>query len=166
MLREELRGLEKQIEECLTVAYMKGYNKGRNETDYLRGLKDAWECAKDIFNMPCDKKIAIFGSVSGWVKDTPAEAMLKIKKYKNGKDINAPNKDEEIKIGDEMCSVTDSSLKIIVIDVDTLNDCLTGYGLAGTYSGRPMKHWRKTGRHCSKIEEIAEWLNNENEVEE
>lgn len=123
MLRKELQGLEKQIELCLTSAYMKGYNEGRNEAG--------------IYELT----------------------------HRTGKDINAPTKAEEIRIGDEMCSVDDRSLKIVVINVDTFNDRLTGFGLRGTYSDRPMKYWRKTGRHCSKIEEIAEWLNNEIEVD-
>lgn len=123
MLRKELQGLERQIEFCLTSAYMKGYNEGRNEAEKY-----------ELTYHPC-------------------------------KDINALTKTDEVRIGDEMCSVDDRSLKIVVINVDTFNECLTGFGLRGTYSDRPMKYWRKTGRHCSKIEEISEWLNNEIEVD-
>lgn len=88
MLRKELQGLEKQIEECLTCAFQKGYNTGTVDRDvekaYERGLKEAWECADKIAMLPTDITEPMFNQfgLHNIIKNvSPAEAINKIYEY-------------------------------------------------------------------------------------
>lgn len=79
---EVMNGIENRVKQ----AYNAGYKVGANDSDrlsspYHKGLEEAWECAKKIYNMSAEKIIAIFGSCSNWVNFTATEAIAKIKEY-------------------------------------------------------------------------------------
>lgn len=68
--------------------YSEGYDQAMEDnTDlemaYNKGLEDAWECAKRIYEMPAGEVIRIFGSVSAWVELTAQEAINRIKYHED-----------------------------------------------------------------------------------
>lgn len=83
-----IENIQNEIHDLVELAYKEGNEIGEAvgyEDGYNSGLVDAWECAKDIFDMSADELIAIFGSVSGWVNYDVVDAMKKIEKYKERK---------------------------------------------------------------------------------
>ena len=83
-----IENIQNEIHDLVELAYKEGIEVGEAvgyEDGYNSGLVEAWECAKDIFNMSADELIAIFGSVSGWVHYDVVDAMKRIEKYKERK---------------------------------------------------------------------------------
>lgn len=80
-----IENIQNEIHDLVELAHKEGIEVGEAvgyEDGYNSGLVEAWECAKDIFNMSADELIAIFGSVSGWVNYDVVDAMKKIEEYR------------------------------------------------------------------------------------
>lgn len=83
-----IENIQNEIHDLVDIAHKEGADIGESigySNGYCDGLIDAWEYAKEIYHMPAETLIAIFGSVSGWVNYDVADAMKKIKKHKERK---------------------------------------------------------------------------------
>lgn len=98
-----LDGLKTQALTCVEVAYDKGYKSGLNDGNindgtfaakvkeaYNNGLNDAWECARRIYEMPCDVVCELFPDSNDviFADITASEAIEKIRKYDEKKRLN------------------------------------------------------------------------------
>ena len=138
-----------------------GFDKGRSEwyaeeelipvdKTYTKGLADAWELAKKVFEMSYKDRADIFDSTNysailGHM--TAEETLAKIEAYE---------KEKEIKVGD-VVSISDGT-KSVVIDQneDDAFLVLTENGCVECYKA---KYLRKTGKHIdieSLIRQIGE----------
>ena len=83
-----IENLQNEIHDLVELAHKEGIEVGEAvgyEDGYNSGLVDAWEYAREIYHMPAETLIAIFGNVSGWVHYDVVDAMKKIEKYKERK---------------------------------------------------------------------------------
>lgn len=174
MLKEELRGLEKQIEECLTCAFQKGYNMGTVdrvpdvEKAREQGRNEAWECARKIlFDGDLPRELLEYLKVDtfcGIIEEYSAsEAISKIYEYEDGK--KTAIKDDVIRIGDEVRNRRYRSTTFVVTHIDRTDNTITGYGATGNFADRKMERWEKTGRHFPEIGEVWKTLVEESEGE-
>lgn len=122
---------------------------------YIRGLNDAWELAKKIYDTTHADRNKIFGldnSCNG-IKNVfemfaPQEALAKIEAYE---------KEKEIKVGDEVFFVAEPTLCGVVTRIKSGIYVMWGDGSCGTISN--PETIKKTGKHIdieSLLKQIGE----------
>jgi hypothetical protein len=128
------------------------------EQAYQRGLDEAWEAARKIVCRhttwggytqeelkECFKKNYCQDVME---KYSASEALSKIREYEAKKKAE----DEAIKVGDEMASLEEPTVNVVVSSVI---DAYHFSGFCGSMSGVfLLKDWRKTGRHFPQIAEV------------
>lgn len=148
---------ESDTEQVRKEAYQRGHEAGTQETKeilkdyaekaYQRGLNDAWEAARTLWNTPARKEIfgyTTFNTVLTTL--TAQEAIEKIRQYER-------EKEEQIQVGDEI--ETPSGLKGYVVNFtdDELVHYVSSEGRFGTMG---MSAVSKTGRHFPEIAEVLQ----------
>ena len=112
------------------------YNQAFNQ-----GTEAAWELARKIGNMPYDAAEEIFGIdfIFDLVRDyTYSEAAAKVAEWEKGK--------EEIKVGDVLEDIYDSSVKCTVTNLYPSNMAYLVFD-DGTAGMNELDNFKKTGRH-------------------
>lgn len=101
--------------------YEQGYEDGKKiscdykdnmKSEYNRGLNDAWECIKKIFQMDDDTTEELFGCVLVHTitkKYCVSDVLQIIKEYEAKK-----KQDTEIKVGDEVFYMDENDLRVVV----------------------------------------------------
>ena len=139
-------------------AHAKGYNEAKfiyqnpnAESDYQRGLDDAWEAARKITNMQHKDRIECFGFVRVYSDLTASEVLAKLKAYEE------QHKSGEIKVSD---IITEGKINYLVIDItDKSYVALQGTDFEPVYIGKDyIKSYHNL--HDSKdMRKIAEEIN-------
>lgn len=131
---------------------------------YERGLNDAWELAKEIWNWfgSSDEKLnECFGThfITTVYEMDVKEALQKFREYTQEQKEEAEK--SELRVGDEIQNTNKPSVKLIVTKKNGLgwfgfdSDGSVGYGSLGDFSD----YWKKTGRHFDQIDNILEEMN-------
>lgn len=133
---------------------------------YEQGLNDAWECAKKL----CQS--AMYGGSEEYCREifelTPFEivdvfdysasqCIEKVKAYEK----RQKQTEDEIKVGDEITSYTDTNSLVIGIGAWGEWNCITAYGAVFEITKEKQKYWKKTGRHFDAIPEVLKQMNRE-----
>jgi hypothetical protein len=155
--------------ECIEAAYDRGYKSGINDGNindgtfdakvkeaYDNGLNDAWECAKRIYEMPCDAVCELFPDSNDviFADITASEAIKKIREYDEKKAERNASPDNELHIGDEVYSLDKNSRKTVTaIDGNTAIVLCTS-GKCGVFR---ISGLHKTGRRFA-IDEVLRKL--------
>lgn len=145
-IRDELekQAYQRGYEEAYDTAYAdaEGIYESGKRAMYQKGLKDAWEAARTLWNTPNRKEIfghTIFNTILTTL--TAQETIEKIRQYEQ--------EEEELKVGDEVINrdkkavvteITDRFVRIMYSDG-------SGYALFS-------KNMTKTGRHFPEIAEV------------
>lgn len=173
----QIDGMIKQMDECLHHAYDRGYKKGFddghetgmidgvmnidvNEVSYVKGLNDAWECARKI-DEDRDIENYVFGEdlEHGFSHIKASEAIYKIQKYEVEKRCH------EIHVGDEVYNLDPENVRVVT----AIYDDDKGYKQAvqicknGKYAVDRVDTLRKTGKHYDGIESILDQMKGEKE---
>ena len=123
------------------------------DASYERGLKDAWECAKKMFEMPYIELQNIFPHISLFNpldNVSPSEAIVKIKEYDERK-----KQDEEIKVGDEVVYLD----RVFVVTSIVKNEYVMGFDSNGEHCSYHYKtKLKKTGRTFPQIVEVLKQI--------
>lgn len=109
-MKEEI---ENRLHDFAELIYKQGFKAGEE-----KGLKDAWECARQIHGMHCQKLSEVFPYSTHdniFIDYSAKEAMQKIKEYEK------KQHDDEIDIGDVIRFLT-SGTKAVIFDVDENNE--------------------------------------------
>lgn len=119
---------------------------------YDKGLSDAWDAAKKIFDMDGDTIVEVFDDYSPYnvtQKCTAAEAIAKIKAYEDKQ-----KQDAEIKVGDEVYSdaFDDKGIVTHITNDKVSCVCIICNGFTMMKVGLCGLH--KTGRHFPQIAEV------------
>lgn len=133
---------------------MGNYYEGAN--DYVRGLNDAWNCAKKISTMSSKECIKVFGYTYGWRSLNPLEAISKVEAY------NSQKNDNKIKVGTVLSHGTE---KIVVTSIEKvfdtlywdairLNDCNLGNKGEGLRGKMDFSGFEVTGEFIPQIAEL------------
>lgn len=114
---------------------------GKNE-DYVRGLSDAWELAKKIYDMKCEDVKDIFEEGFWEIINhyTAEEALAKIEAYE---------KEKEIKVGDVVVKTSGAGSKYIGV-VTQITDAQYSVCLVfsdGSTETTIASNLTKTGKH-------------------
>lgn len=167
--------IEKRIHEFAEQMYNAGYADRCLLTDeecikdqqnqYMKGLNDAWECAKKIavssndggFDLDELNDIFHTRSVTATMSNYSAsEAIEKIKTYEEAR--------KQIRVGDELIYISDDGCgrRYIVTHIINLHfvDVIDECG-GTTYINIEM--CKKTGRHFSQVEELLKQMQEESE---
>ena len=169
---QQTEGLCKEVANCIRDAYERGYKQGFKDGNYNKeffcnlnfehgtnkGLDDAWECVKRIYDLQCDTVKEIFGSI--YFKDvlenySASEAIAKIKEYEEKQKA-----DSEVKVGDEVIDgkVFNSGKGIVTFVSPTVVYVLWYDGSTGR---RKLEDIKKTGIHFDQMVEILKQLKGE-----
>ena len=181
----QIEGMIKQMDECLHHAYDRGYKKGFddghekgmidgvmnidvNEVSYVKGLNDAWECARELMLSTEDSGIdnekieEIFGYSYYYVlKDYSAsEAIAKIKEYEEKQ-----KKADEIHVGDEVYNLDLENVRVVtaIYNDDKGHKQAVQICKNGKYAVDRVDTLRKTGKHYYGIEHVLYEMKGENE---
>lgn len=147
-----MESIKAEINYIAEEAYQKGIQEGegrkrrRHDHDEQlieQGRNEAWEAARKIISMPDPPYWGIFGDYKNdlFGKITAREALSKLEAYEKKK------ADSEIKVGEELENGVST---VIVTHINLENGTFDGVGVndigrLGTYTGRPLKDWRKNG---------------------
>lgn len=74
-----------------------------------------------------------------------------------------PKQTDEIKVGDEIISYTETSNIVVGIGVWGGWHCITPYGVSCEIAKEKQKYWKKTGRHFDEIEKVLEQMKGDQE---
>lgn len=165
----QIEGMIKQMDECLHHAYDRGYKKGFddghekgmidgvmnidvNEVSYVKGLNDAWECARKI-DEDRDIENYVFGEdlEHGFSHIKASEAIYKIQKYEVEKRCS------EIHVGDEVY-FDDKGRKAVVTRVIEEVDLYNILFYNGDTNCVRRMFLAKTGNHYDGIESILDQM--------
>ena len=115
--------------------------ESERNSEYQRGLDDAWEAARKIVEMPDPPYWEVFDEYKNdlFGKITASEAIEKLKAYEEKQKA-----DDEIKVGDEVRSKRKWTAVVVKIDDDGLM-LMDSSGAVGSYSD--ISKFTKTGRH-------------------
>lgn len=151
-IRDELekQAYQRGHEEAYDTAYADAeeiYESGKRVM-YQKGLKDAWEAARTLWNTPNRKEIfghTTFNTVLTTL--TAQETIEKIRQYEQ-------EKEEQIQVGDE---VNAPFGKAIVVNIDSVAEKIwlvyaDGHGGFEYFKDAPTK----TGRHFPEIAEVLQ----------
>ena len=152
---------EKDLREVGERHYQKGYQDATvkissdeqaiAEEAYQRGLNDAWEVARKIYDISQEDRLEIFPEASTFVvadicdRYSASEAIDKIRQYEQGKE-------EQIQVGDEVI-LDGRKYVVLVVDEDGIPEKLLepdGCTLTLTTDVKLPK----TGRHYPQIAEV------------
>jgi len=153
---------EHDIEQVRKEAYEKGFDAGRmlNTGKYEKGVNDAWEAARTLWNTA--KRKEIFGYTvfsTALMSLTGQEAIEKIREYEQ-------KKDAEIKVGDEVgyYGVADEHGNVcysgIVLEIRK-DDYLVMEKDGKTYALKKKLVMSKTDRHFPEIAAVLEKMRGE-----
>lgn len=154
---------------ALEEAYQKGYDEAKRiyqnphaESDYQRGLNDAWEAARKIVVEPenggyaygqLEEGFGIRSSLKILCNMTPSEAISKIKTYEEKKKAES-----EIKVGDEVrntLGLMDNAVGYVIgttIDGDyNVSRYIDGKIKTGTWR---RENCAKTGKHSETVVQL------------
>jgi RNA-binding protein YlmH len=112
-------------------------NSKGNEEAYNKGLEDAWELARKIYEMKSKEFDKVFRDVhyvDVFYHFTPQEALAKLEAYEKGQN--------EIKVGDV---VEQNEQKFVIIFVN--NEFVNGIDENGRFSHISIENCEKTGKH-------------------
>ena len=158
--------VRKDIMEQVDEAYQKGVEEGKKAFDllesernseYQRGLDDAWECAKKLFSTMSDTEIEkVFpteweNGFYGLMQMKPQYAIEKLKAYEE-------KQSDKIEVRDEVVWTKDENVVIFVTSVytdDNNMEWCDGVTKDGKAYRILTKNARKTGRHFD-IEKVLE----------
>lgn len=146
---------------------LQGFEKYDSESEYQRGLNDAWEAAKKIINSPIDGGLTAYDlmNIFGVDYDDPEQVL---KDFKGGSAVKriatyeAKKKaEEEIKVGDEITVRVHSperTINVIVYDVLKIGSTMV-YKTLSFEEGKCFNiSWnleiKKTGRHFPQVAEL------------
>lgn len=155
--------VRKDIMEQVDEAYQKGLEEGKKafdlldakrDSEYQRGLNDAWDCAKRISihphngGMTCTEISAAFGEASAtnvFYKCSAQQAIEKLKAYEEKQKA-----EDKIVVGDEVAfhhddGRPDTVVVVTYIGQDGFIDGMDGRGTQ--YAHKNPTKWTKTGRH-------------------
>lgn len=122
---------------------------------YKKGLSDAWDAARKIWEYDTTTLRVIFGEgimrMDWFMKFTASEAIEKIRQYEQEKEV-------QIHFGDEIRNKQTPDIRVCVTNVrggrwdgfalsDVENYCRFGSG----YNDRYLDGWEKTGRNFATI---------------
>ena len=146
---------EPDMEQVRTEAYEKGFDDGRtlNTGKYEKGLNDAWEAAKKIWEYDTTTLREIFGEgimiMDYYMIFTASEAIEKIRQYEQ-------RQEEQIQVGDEVEN-TQTSARFIVTHMWVSNHGekgVSGFNYECSAFSTALDLVRKTGRHFPEIAEV------------
>jgi len=129
---------------------------------YQKGLKDAWEAVRKIYDISQEDRLEIFPEASTFVvadicdRYSASECIEKIRQYEQ--------KQEEIKVGDEVERILNGevdSKAVFLEDDEGYYCCLFWTGCCFTILSYPKEQFRKTGRHFDEIATILEKMRGE-----
>lgn len=145
---------------------LQGFEKYDPESEYQRGLNDAWEAAKKIINLPRDGGLTVYDlkNIFGIDYDDPERVLKDFKGESAVKRIatyEAKKQAEEIKVGDEITVRVHSperTINVIVYDVLMIGSTMV-YDTLSFGEGKCFKiSWnpeiKKTGRHFHQVAEL------------
>ena len=138
------------------------------EEDYQRGLNDAWEAAKKIFNLPRDGGLMVYDLINifGVDYDDPEQVLKDFKGESAVKRIatyEAKKKaEEEIKVGDEV--ETDYTGNVIIAGKPKDGWYVTIAKNFARYSIHESHIIKKTGRHFSQVAELLDAMKEDGET--
>ena len=146
------------------IGYKVGYEDGNKIADkdlkeiqestydvaYNKGLEDAREAILNLLEVPLDEWGIVFDYDSYYIEAilehyTISEIIERIKAYEEKKKA-----EEEIKVGDEVISFSDSKAIVTMVD-DEWVTVIFEDGSSGEF---PRNNFRKTGRHFDEIAEL------------
>lgn len=137
---------------------LRGFEKYDPESEYQRGLDDAWEAAKKIINLPRDGGLTVYDLINifGVDYDDPEKVLKDFKGESAVKRIatyEAKKKaEEEIKVGDEV--ETDYTGNGIIVEKPKNGWCvIIGKGFA-RHTIHKSHIIKKTGRHFPQVSEL------------
>ena len=167
----QIEGLIRQMTECLENAYNRGYKQGFddghekgmidgvmnidvNEVSYVKGLNDAWECARKI-DEDRDIENYVFGEdlEHGFSHIKASEAIYKIQKYEVEKHRS------EIRVGDEVYSETYGEKGVVTKVWD--NSDIIILSSNSSMIRTPKNKVKKTGKHYDEMEQLLEKMRGE-----
>lgn len=169
-VEEQISEFLSNSQENIKAAYCKGYAVAKKEitaetqeSEYRRGLNDAWECAKKIATsdgLEYDDLEQIFGyrgydPIFGGF--SASEAIAKIKEYEEKKAERNASPDSELHIGDEVYALDESKRKTVTAIDGNIVIVLSASGKYGTFN---ISELHKTGRRFA-IDEILRELKGE-----
>lgn len=146
-------GYEEGYENGFVAGHLKAEKSGQSfyEDGYKRGLADAWEAARKIWQS--DIYLRVFKvpmRMDCFTKFSASECIEKIRQYEQ-------EQDAEIKVGDEVCPREAEYDDMIVTRLwkdDYDSDCIDAIGFDGRIGSFLVSRVSKTGKHY----EIAEVL--------
>lgn len=164
-------GIITNLEEAYDYGYDQGYEDGKKascdckdnmEAEYNRGLNEAWDAAKWLYNNPVNLAEDIF-NCDNWEiysKYTAQEVVYKIKEYEDKKQQKQDTEQEQdiIKVGDEVVLNGNASYEneigiILAYDGQTYPyHVLMSNGDSEWIKEDAIE--RKTGRHFDQIAEV------------
>ena len=135
-------GRKKHEVEVYAIAYTNGKQDG-----YQKGLNDAWEAARTLWNTPNRKEV--FGHITFNTTLTTLTAQETIEKIRQYEQEN----EEEIQVGDEVKSIERGWTAVVVrISNDDSLILMDSNGAIADAYNKTM--FVKTGRHFSEIAEV------------
>lgn len=163
---------EPDLEQVRKEAYEDGYKTAKiqcgiqaekdmrevGERHYQRGLSDAWEAVRKIYDISQEDRLEIFPEASTFVvadicdRYSASECIEKIRQYEQ-------EQDAKIKVGDEVIPRETEYDTMIVTRLwkdDYDSDCIDAIGFDGRISSFLVSRVSKTGKHY----EIATILEN------
>ena len=146
-IRDELekQAYQRGYEEAYDTAYADAeeiYESGKRAM-YQKGLKDAWEAARTLWNTPNRKEIfghTTFNTVLTTL--TAQETLEKIRQYEQ-------EKEEEIQVGDEVISPNGKGVVTEITDIYVR--IMYAKGSGQVFKSEDLT---KTGRHFPEIAEV------------
>lgn len=173
-----LEGMERDSVSKIRTAFDKGYKQGyesgvasqgftdgyteeeverREKEAYQKGLEKAWETAKYIASLTGNdvKRREIIGDCAAWyafTEYTASEVIANIEAYEQ------KQKQDEIKVGDEIIALNGISKPYVVTEV--MKNHVFGFDDTGVLRGLSLcdTKFKKTGRHFDQIEEVLKAL--------
>lgn len=170
ILSETIESVTDNIKTQFHKACMYGYEEGKKfscdckdnmESEYNRGLNEAWEAASKIIlnnGLSLKELKQIFGTASFdkvMKENTASEAISKIKEYEEQK------QDTEIKVGDEVYSEEDDLRFVVTRIYEGIYEGVCTDGAA--YCPLP-NDIKKTGRHTETILKVLAEMRGENDL--
>ena len=128
------------------------YESGKKAM-YQKGLKDAWEAARTLWNTPTRKEIFGYTTFNTTLTTlTAQETIEKIRQYEQ-------EQEEQIQVGDEV--INDEDVRAVTVDMDDyLLHVLDENGVIQAF---PREDAVKTGRHFPEIAEVLRKMKENND---
>lgn len=151
-------------------AYQKGYDEAmliyqnpNAESDYQRGLDDAWEAARYLFSEMSNTEINLVfphewnnGGFKALMALDPKDAIDRINAFER------KQKPDEIKVGDEVEAYSGRAI-VFGTFTDTKGEkfCRYWYPSDDSFNKDKTENLKKTGRHFPQVEKLIEAMKGE-----